>query len=113
MNHILVILIYSILILSGCGSSNKIDNQVVEESKNDMKSTYKIGEVYLGRKECEIYILTEGKNQEKLYPVGLDKSFRINGAVLQFEYDLSRAHLPKGCEDSRTVVLRNITRLKR
>lgn len=99
--------------LSGCGSSSKVDNQVAEETKEKMESTYKIGQVYLDKEGCEVFILTEGENQEKLYPVGLDEMFRVNEAILQFEYDLSRAPLPEGCEDCRAVVLRSVTRVKR
>lgn len=103
----------SILTLSGCGSSSKADSQVVEETQENVESTYKIGKVHLNKDGCEVFILTEGENQEKLYPVGLDDMFLVNEAILQFEYDLSRAPLPEGCEGSRAVVLRSITRVKR
>ncbi len=99
--------------LSGCGSSSNLDNQVAEETEEAMESSYTIGKVHLDKEGCEIFIITEGENQEKLYPVGLDEMFRVNHAILQFEYDLSRAPLPEGCEDSRAVVLRSVTRVKR
>lgn len=86
---------------------------MAEETQDNMESTYKIGQVHLDKDGCEIFIIIEGKNQEKFYPVGLEDMFRVNEAVLQFEYDLSRAPLPEGCEDCRAVVLRSITRVKR
>tara|TARA_R100000951_G_scaffold105375_1_gene99133 strand:- start:519 stop:860 length:342 start_codon:yes stop_codon:yes gene_type:complete len=113
MKHILYTLTISALMLSGCGSSNKVDSQSAEETQANMESTYVIGQVYMEKDGCEIFILTEGKEQEKLYPVGLDDMFRVNEAILQFEYDLSRAPLPEGCEDCRAVVLRSVTRVKR
>lgn len=99
--------------MSGCGSSSNLDNQVAEETEETMESTYKIGQVHLNKEGCEIFIITEGENSEKLYPVGLDDMFKVNNAILQFEYDYSRAPLPEGCEDCRAAVLRNITRVKR
>ena len=103
----------SFLILSGCGSSEKAKKQDIQETKEEMQSTYKIGQVYLEKDGCELFILTEGENQEKFYPVGLDEMFRVDNAILQFEYDLSRAPLPEGCEDCRAVILKSVTRLKR
>lgn len=101
------------LILTGCISSRKMESRVVEENKESMESTYKIGKLYLEKDGCESFIITEGKNQKKLFPVGLDEIFLLNNAILQFQYDLSRAPLPQGCEDCRAVVLRSVTRVKR
>lgn len=113
MKYIIIALTLFVLTLSGCGSSRKSEKQVVQDANKEMESSYKIGQVYLGREKCEMYILTEGENQEKLYPVGLDEMFQVDNAILQFEYDLSRAPLPEGCEDCKAVILKSVTRVKR
>jgi len=113
MKYLIFILAVLAMMWSGCASSNKMEDQSTEETKGNMDSSYEIGKVYLNRDGCEIFIVTEGENSEKLYPVGLNDVFKVNNAILQFEYDLSRAPLPQGCEQCRTVVLRNVTRVKR
>lgn len=100
-------------IFSGCSASNKMETPTAQENQEVVESNYSIGKVHLNEYGCEIFIVTEGKNKEKLFPVGLEKMFRVNNAVLQFEYDLSRAPVPEKCSDCRAVVLRSITRVKR
>lgn len=113
MKFIILTLTMLSLTLSGCGSTSKADKEVMEVNQENTISSYKIGAVHLDENDCEIFIITEDENKEKLYPVGLDEMFRVNEAVLQFEYDLSRAPLPEGCKDCKAVVLRSVTRVKR
>lgn len=113
MKNLLCIITLSTLVLTSCGSTNKMEHKTTEETQENMDSSYEIGKVHLNQGECEIFIITEGENPNKLYPVDLDEMFRVNNAILQFEFSLSRAPLPEGCEDCRAAVLRNVTRVKR
>lgn len=104
-----------IVLIQSCGSTAKTQDKKETETneKVDDNSNYIIGEVKLNHRDCEIVIVTEEDTPEKLYPVSLDDMFKVDGAFLQFEFDPSRAPLPEGCEQTRAVVLRNVTRLKR
>ncbi|MDX1652858.1 MAG: hypothetical protein R3277_10225 [Brumimicrobium sp.] len=105
-----------VLLFSSCGTS-KDKKETVETdsggSEMNMDSNYIIGQVMLNFEGCEITIISENDPDMKLYPVSLDEMFRVDKAYLQFEFDPSRAPLPEGCEGTRAVVLRNVTRVKR
>lgn len=72
-----------------------------------------IGTVHLAE-GCGVYIEAETSPGElqKLYPVNLEDQFKVEAAKIKFDYALSRAMLPEGCDADLTVSVTDVTRLR-
>jgi hypothetical protein len=72
-----------------------------------------IGVVHLD-KGCGAYIEAEiaPGEMKKLYPVNLEEAFKVEAAKIKFDYALSRAMLPDGCDADMTVTVSDVTRLR-
>ncbi len=88
---------------------------VREGSEATFENNYRyIGTVHLTEGGCGIYIdaLTGPDTYKKLYPINLDEQFKVEGARIKFDYELSRAMMPSGCDADFTVTVSDVTRMR-
>jgi hypothetical protein len=113
-------------ILFACGTEKEVaEVTVVEENTESAElqlegaeeetiENYRIiGTVHLAE-GCGAYIeaeVTPGE-MKKLYPVNLEDQFKVESARIKFEYALSRAMLPEGCDAEMTVSVTDVTRIR-
>lgn len=99
------------------GSNGENGEEVVTENsgeQTEIDENYRIiGTVHLAE-GCGVYIEAETAPGEmkKLYPVNLEDEFKVEAAKIKFDYALSRAMLPEGCDADMTVSVTDVTRLR-
>ena len=86
--------------------------EIVNESLNDFK-TDGFGIVKNSKDACiyiDASIKIEGVVKNKtLYPVNLDEKFQKNGSKINFDFTLSRAMQPSGCDVDYVVSVSNVS----
>ena len=73
------------------------------------------GTVRLTDSGCMVYIEVKMDNDRMvtMYPVNLDEEFKIDYAAILFDYNLSRAPQPEGCDADMTVSVSNVKRIRK
>ena len=85
----------------------------------EQKGSY-LGKVHMSKNEgCPIYITIEGVFSKSsivefhtLYPINLERKFKKDGLYVQFNYSLSRAMSPQGCQTDGVVSLEHVEKSK-
>lgn len=77
------------------------------------------GVVHLKDAGCPFYIEITGSFSKStlmeyrtIYPVNLEKKYQKNGLSLQFNYTISRAMSPEGCQTDAIVSLSDVQTIK-
>lgn len=86
----------------------------MQASDFSIVGSYK-GVVHLNENNCPMYIEIIGVmdkstliEHQTIYPVNLEKKFQKKGLQLQFNYALSRAISPEGCQTDAVVSLSEV-----
>jgi hypothetical protein len=85
----------------------------------EVKGSY-LGKVHLSEKEaCPVYITIEGVYSKSsivdfhtIYPINLESAFKKDGLYIRFNYTISRAMSPEGCNTDGVVSLENVEKAK-
>ena len=85
----------------------------------ETKGSY-LGIVHVSKNvACPIYITIEGVFSKSsivefhtLYPINLERKFKKDGLYVQFNYSLSRAMSPQGCQTDGVVSLEHVEKSK-
>lgn len=107
------------LLLVACGSTQNVESTSVGttstieeevEQVEQIKPHRIIGYVKLD-KACGVYIDAEIEQgvKKRLYPINLDDKFKIDGVLIKFNYNFSRAAAPGGCECDYTVSVHEVS----
>ena len=103
------LILFSVLIFSISCSSQK---EIVENGTKNSETVQVIkGTVHVSNEGCPLYITAKIDGQlMKLYPVNLEKSYKIDGLKIKFSYNLSRAMQPENCQVDKVVSVENVSK---
>lgn len=101
-----------------CGISQSVEANTeisftkLEEQVEQNKPQQVIGYVKLD-KACGVYIDAEIEPgiKKRLYPVNLNDHYKIDGLLIKFDYNFSRAMMPGGCNCDFAVSVFGVSRL--
>ena len=106
-----------LFLLTGISCQTNPCNMTADEF--EIKGSY-LGKVHISKNEaCPIYMTIEGVFSKSsivefhtLYPINLERKYKKNGCYLQFNYTVSRAMSPQGCQTDGVVSLENVEKSK-
>lgn len=104
-----------LFLLAACGTSQNVETNTegtsttIEENVEQLKPQRIIGYVKLD-KVCDVYIDAEIEPgiKKRLYPINLDEKFKIDGILIKFDYNFSRAAAPGGCDCDYTISVHDV-----
>lgn len=84
-----------------------------------LKGSY-LGQVHVSKNEpCSVYISVEGvfskstlMEYRSVFPVNLERKFQKDGSYIRFNYNLSRAKSPEGCQVDAVVSVTEVEKSK-
>lgn len=115
-------LLTALIICSACGSRKETasaqdtaattETTTVAEAET-AEDTFTIGVVHVTETGCLVYIDAQKEDGKvKMYPINLEEHFRKEGVKLKFQYTISRAMQPAGCEAEWAVRLENVAAVR-
>ncbi|MFT7344228.1 MAG: hypothetical protein ACI9XP_000811 [Lentimonas sp.] len=116
----IAIITLSLVLVSCASHRERKAAQVVEEPETEVVSQGRpqkgepvdntiYGTVELSKDACDVLINTrEGDIVFSIYPIGLSDKYKIEGLKMTFNYNLSRAQSPDGCNATKIAVLTDI-----
>jgi len=99
------LVVVACLLLVSCGNRKSVSADAgVEETEVSTETTETgaarvVGVVHISEEGCLVTVaMTEGDKTLNCYPVNIEDKYKVEGMVLKFFYEESRAQQPENCD---------------